>query len=45
MALVNAMIETFQLVTLLGQPMLFTNFRIDRKTLPEELATKCGDNL
>lgn len=32
-----AMKEKYDLVTLLGQPMLFSNLRIDRNTLPEGL--------
>lgn len=33
----DAMKENFDLVTLLGQPMLFSSLRIDRNTLPEGL--------
>lgn len=34
---VNAMNEKYDLVTLLGQPMLFSCLRIDRNTIPEGL--------
>lgn len=34
---VDAMKETFANVTVLGHPMLFTCFRIDYKTVPDEL--------
>lgn len=33
----NAMKETFETVTVLGKPMLFTQFRIDRSTVPKGL--------
>lgn len=33
----NAMTETFEEVTVLGRPMLFTNSRIDRDTVPKGL--------
>ena len=34
---INAMKETFELVTVLGKPALFTQFRVDRDTVPENL--------
>ncbi len=34
---VDAMEETFENVTVLGHPMLFTCLRVDRKTVPEGL--------
>lgn len=37
MASENAMKENYDLVTLLGQPMLFNSLRIDRNTIPEGL--------
>ena len=33
----NAMTEIFEEVTVLGQPMIFTNLRIDRSTVPKGL--------
>ncbi len=33
----NAMNETFEMVTVLGKPMLFSCCRIDRSTIPKGL--------
>ena len=44
----DAMKESFELVTVFGQPMLFTDLRIDRQTVPKGLfmyEVRHGDDL